>query len=237
MASLVEPAAVGVQELEGHDLDVPVDAGDADAVVAHGADGAGDVRAVAVVVHRVAVVVDEVVAVDVVDVAVAVVVDAVAGDLARVGPDVGGQVGVGVVDAGVDHGHDGRAGCRWSGPRPRRRRCRRRRCRRSGPVLFSPHSDANCGSLGVRGEPQRVVGLGMGNEGVTAETRGTHQPRSPRPVRPPTGCRARDERYRPPPSASPGLAGRGLRANSQSCRGVIGRWIGAQLPSGQRLDE
>ena len=47
--------------------DVPVHAGDADAVVAHGADGAGHVRAVAVVVHRVAVVVDEVVAVDVVD--------------------------------------------------------------------------------------------------------------------------------------------------------------------------
>ena len=58
------------------------DAGDADAVVADGADGAGDVRAVAVVVDRVAVVVDEVVAVHVVDVAVAVVVDAVAGDLA-----------------------------------------------------------------------------------------------------------------------------------------------------------
>ena len=99
-------AAVGVEELQGHDLHVPVDAGHADAVVAHGADGAGHVRAVAVVVHRVAVVVDEVVAVDVVDEAVAVVVDAVAGDLAGVGPDVGGQVGVGVIDAGVDDGDD-----------------------------------------------------------------------------------------------------------------------------------
>ena len=50
----------------------------------------------------IAVVVDEVPAVDVVDVAVAVVVDAVARDLAGVGPDVGGEVGVVVVDAGVD---------------------------------------------------------------------------------------------------------------------------------------
>ena len=75
-------AAVGAEELQGHDLDVPVDAGDADAVVAHGADRAGDVRAVAVVVQRVAVVVDEVVAVDVIDEAVAVVVDPVAGNLA-----------------------------------------------------------------------------------------------------------------------------------------------------------
>src|SRR5205809_2762597 len=39
-------------------------------------------------------VVDEVVAVDVIDEAVVVVVPPVAGDLAGVGPDVGGQVGV-----------------------------------------------------------------------------------------------------------------------------------------------
>src|SRR5439155_3095160 len=36
-------AAAGVEELDGHDLHVPVDAGDADAVIAHGADGAGHV--------------------------------------------------------------------------------------------------------------------------------------------------------------------------------------------------
>ena len=58
-------------------FDVPVDARDADAVVAERADRAGDVRAVAVVVDRVVVVVDEVPAAEVVDVAVAVVVDAV----------------------------------------------------------------------------------------------------------------------------------------------------------------
>ena len=70
------------------------------------ADGARHVRAVAVVVHRVGVVVDEVVAVDVVDVAVAVVVEPSAGDLGRVRPDVGGEVGMRVVDAGVDHADD-----------------------------------------------------------------------------------------------------------------------------------
>ena len=63
------------QELQAHDLDVPVDARHADRVVPDRADRAGHVRAVAVVVDRIAVVVDEVVAVDVVDVPVAVVVD------------------------------------------------------------------------------------------------------------------------------------------------------------------
>ena len=50
---------------------------------------------------------DHVGAVHVVHVAVAVVVHAVAGNLLRVGPDVGRQVGVRDVHAGVDHGdHD-----------------------------------------------------------------------------------------------------------------------------------
>ena len=62
---------LAAQELQRHDRDGPVHAGHARAVVAHGADGAGDVRAVAVVVHRVAVVGDEIVAVDVADEAVA----------------------------------------------------------------------------------------------------------------------------------------------------------------------
>ena len=103
-------AAIGPEELEGHDLDTPIDAGNADAVVAHRADGARDVGAVAVVVHRVSIVVEEIVAADVIDVAVAVIILAVAGDLARVGPDVGLQVGVVVVDAGVYDGHHRLAG-------------------------------------------------------------------------------------------------------------------------------
>ena len=55
-------------------------------------------------VLRVVVVVDEVPAVHVVDVTVAVVVDAVAGDLAGVDPQVGGQVGERRIDARVDDG-------------------------------------------------------------------------------------------------------------------------------------
>src|SRR5207247_292038 len=95
--------AVGGEELQGHDLHVPVHARHADAIVADGADGAGDVGAVAHVVHGVAVFVGEVGAVDVVDVAVVVVVDAVAGHLEGVVPHVGGQVRVGVVDAAVEY--------------------------------------------------------------------------------------------------------------------------------------
>ncbi len=96
---------VVVGNLQRHQAHVPVDARDADAVVAHRADRSGHVRPVAAIVHRVVVVVVEVPAVDVVDVAVAVVVDVVAGNLARVDPDVVGQIGMRVVDARVDNAH------------------------------------------------------------------------------------------------------------------------------------
>ena len=103
---------VRAEELERHDLDVPVHAGNADSVRAGGPDRPGDVRAVAVVVERVVVVVHEVPAVDVVDVAVAVVVDAVArtarARLARVRPDVRREIGVVPVHARVDHRDDNR---------------------------------------------------------------------------------------------------------------------------------
>src|SRR5205823_10076759 len=49
-----EPTAAGVQEFQGHDLDVPSHAGNANAVVTHAADGAGNVRAVEMVVPRIA---------------------------------------------------------------------------------------------------------------------------------------------------------------------------------------
>src|SRR5262249_47084256 len=81
---------------------VRVRRGHADPVVADGPDRARYVRPVPVVVHRVAVVVDEVIPVHVVNKTVPFVVDAVAGDLARVGPDVRGQVRVVVIDPGVD---------------------------------------------------------------------------------------------------------------------------------------
>src|SRR5688500_10009185 len=80
----------------------PGDTGHAGAVVAPGADDAGDVRAVPVEVGRVGVLVGEVVAVDVVGEAVGVVVEAVARDLAGVGPQVLGQVGMVELGAGVD---------------------------------------------------------------------------------------------------------------------------------------
>ena len=45
--------ALLVEELEGQQVRVPVDAGDTFAVIAHGANRAGHVRAVMVIVHRV----------------------------------------------------------------------------------------------------------------------------------------------------------------------------------------
>jgi hypothetical protein len=98
--------AARAQELDRHDARAPAHARDAHSVVADGRDGARHVRAVAVVVARVVVVVAEVVAVDVVYEAVAVVVDAVARDLPGIGPHIGGDVGMGVIHAGVDHRHD-----------------------------------------------------------------------------------------------------------------------------------
>ena len=63
-------------------------------------------RTVSLVVHGVAIVVDEVVSVNIVDESVAIVVQSVAGDFAGIGPDVGGQIVVRVVDARVDHAHN-----------------------------------------------------------------------------------------------------------------------------------
>ncbi len=74
-------------------------------------------RAVTKVVHRVAVGIGKVVAVDVVDVAVGVVVSVVARDFTRVGPHVGCEVRVGVVDAAVDDRNDDRGTARLAVPR------------------------------------------------------------------------------------------------------------------------
>ena len=72
------------------------------AMNSHASDGASAVSAVAVAVHRISVVGESVVAVHVVDHAVAVIVDTVAGDFAFVDPHIVFEVGVIVVDAGVD---------------------------------------------------------------------------------------------------------------------------------------
>ena len=92
-------------DAQRHDAHPPVDAGDPDAVVAFRPDDPGAVRAVAVVVHGIVVIILEVPATHVVDVPVAVVVHAVAWDLARVGPHVVHQIRVVVVNAGVQHCH------------------------------------------------------------------------------------------------------------------------------------
>ena len=92
---------------QGHDGDIPGDASDAVGVVANCPDRARNMGAVSIGVHRIGVVVVEVVAVDVIDVAITVIVDAVAGNFTRVDPDVVGEIRMGVIDAGVDHGdHD-----------------------------------------------------------------------------------------------------------------------------------
>src|SRR5262249_52726301 len=102
------PESRGGDELQWHQGDVPGDTGHAGGVVSRRADGAGHVRAMAVVVVRIVVPVDEVPAVNVVDVPVAVVIDPVRRDLAGIGPDIGGEIRVVGVHARVDHGHDDR---------------------------------------------------------------------------------------------------------------------------------
>ena len=72
----------------------------------------------AVGVHRVAVVVVEIVSVHVARKAVAV--PSVGGHIQRVGPDVGGQVGIGVIDARIEYGNDHVAAARGNVPSVRR---------------------------------------------------------------------------------------------------------------------
>ena len=110
-------AARGRQELAGHDPDRPVDADDADAVVAGGPDRPGHVGAVAVVVEWVRIVAGGVDAEAVVDLAVAVVVDPVAVAVRRVAEQVRRQVRVIPVDPRVDHRHDDAAASRRQVPR------------------------------------------------------------------------------------------------------------------------
>ncbi len=104
-----------VDKPHGHDPHAPVDAADAQAVVADGADRAGHVRAVSVHIGHVVVPVGHIPAVDVVNVAVAVVVNPVGGlvaalfvdaSLAWVDPDVGLEILVIDHHAGIADGHD-----------------------------------------------------------------------------------------------------------------------------------
>jgi hypothetical protein len=108
------------EELAGQQLDVPRDARDAEPVVPHRADDAGDVGAVALVVHGIRIAIGRVDSMAVVDVAVAVVIDSVGGALGRIAPDVGREVFVVVIDAGIDDGHDDAGGAAADVPAFRR---------------------------------------------------------------------------------------------------------------------
>jgi hypothetical protein len=92
------PTAVRADELQTHQPHLLADARDPDAVVPDGADRPSDVRAVAVVVGGIVVVVYEIPAAPVVHVAVAVVVDAVRAAvvavLSRIDPARAGEVGM-----------------------------------------------------------------------------------------------------------------------------------------------
>src|SRR5262245_41523900 len=103
------PGVIRSEPADRQDLHARRDADHADSVIADGGDGARHVRAVPVLILRVVVVGEEIPAVDVVDEAVVVVVDAVAGDLAGIRIDVGGQVRVSEINAAVQHADDHRA--------------------------------------------------------------------------------------------------------------------------------
>ncbi len=161
---------VRAQELETQDLDVPVHAHRADAVVPDRPDGAGGVRAVAVVVKGIAVVVVEVVAVDVVHEAVAVVVDAVPRDLAEVRPDVGREIGMVVVATRVDHADEHiRAADRYV-PRERGVDVGTRRPPGLPRVPQGPHL-VEAGVVGDHAGRQHVVRLGVLDLGVRLQAR------------------------------------------------------------------
>jgi hypothetical protein len=116
-------AAEEAEEFQRHDFGFPRDAGDAFAVVADGADDAGDVGAVADGVEGLGGEVGGlgdggVDAEGVVDVAVVIVVDAGAAvELGLVEPDVGEDVFVAVVEAGIEDGDDDVGGFALNLPR------------------------------------------------------------------------------------------------------------------------
>ena len=57
------------------------------------------------IVHRIGITRSEIVAIDIVDVAIVVIVDIVAGDLTRVDPHIGSQIGMQMIHTTVDHRH------------------------------------------------------------------------------------------------------------------------------------
>ena len=116
----IPSAPIGPQEFAGHDADGPVDPDHAHTVVPDRADGSGGVRAVTVIVERIAVVVVGVDSMAIVGPAVVVIIRAVDAAIARVLPDVRGQVFVVVINARVDIRDDHAAAARAQVPGFRR---------------------------------------------------------------------------------------------------------------------
>ena len=161
-------AAAVIEKFERHDAHLPADAGHADAVVALGADGAGAMRAVVMVVHRIAIKIREVVAVEVVHEAVVVIVDAVARDFAGVDPDVVGQVGMGVIHAGVDDGDDHIAAAGVEIPGGGRINVRVGRAAGLPGVVHSPEF-AEAGIVGRGDGFDAIIRLGINDPGHAVE--------------------------------------------------------------------
>ncbi len=159
-------AAAVVQPLDRHDLCSRGDADDADGVIADRRDRAGHVRPVAVAVERVVVVAREVPAVDVIHEAIAVVVEAVAGDFRRMRPDIGGDVRMRRIEAGIHHRDDG---ARPLGRVPRRPRLNQ--LQRPQVVIGLAPRAAGAVVRVIRGELDvvLVIGLGVQDVGVGLE--------------------------------------------------------------------
>lgn len=101
------PRSITREGFKRHDLHVPIDAWNAAIIIPDGADRAGAVGAMVVVVHGVgaAVLMGDTEPVGVIRVAVAVVVDAVSRDVTGICPHIRCEVRVVAVDACVDNAH------------------------------------------------------------------------------------------------------------------------------------
>src|SRR5215467_617378 len=95
---------------------MPTDTDHADAIISDGSDRSRSVSSVAVLIHRIGVVIAKIVTVIVIDKAVVVVVDAVAWYLSRIYPDIAHKVFVSVIEAGIDVGDDDRGAARRQVP-------------------------------------------------------------------------------------------------------------------------
>lgn len=95
--------AAVIEKFQRHDLCLWGDPRDPGAVVGGCGNGAGHMGAMAVAVHRIAIVVGEIIAMHIVDIPVAVVVQTIAGDLGLIDPNVVRQIGMAVIHSGVEH--------------------------------------------------------------------------------------------------------------------------------------